>query len=234
MTDDKNGPGTPPITKPPYVAPASPSRTPTAPTATAPAGVTRTSLIVIGVAIVVLSFVASFLGATLARSGGDAEPAPVATAEPTASPTPPDTGAYEEALKEILPAGSAVRAGAGAPASGKGYEGEVYIDLSTADVYLFRDGDWVKVGNIRTSAAENLTGETGATGETGETGAPGAPGTQVLLGVGAPTNETCQSDGDVYIDTATVTFYECAAGAWTPSGPTAQVPQPTPTTDSNG
>ncbi len=45
----------------------------------------------------------------------------------------------------------------------------------------------------------------------------------MLLGVGAPTDETCQSDGDVYIDTATVTFYECAAGAWTPSGPTAQV-----------
>ena len=41
-----------------------------------------------------------------------------------------DEAAYEEALEEILPAGSAVRAGTGAPEAGKGYEGDVYIDIS--------------------------------------------------------------------------------------------------------
>ena len=61
-----------------------------------------------------------------------------------------DEAAFEDALEEILPAGSAVRAGTGVPESGKGYEGDVYIDISTADVYLFQDGDWTLVGNIRT------------------------------------------------------------------------------------
>lgn len=156
MSDDsQNTPATPPITKPPAGARAAASA-PAAPAA-APAGVSRTALIWIGVAVVVLSFVASFLGATLARSAdeADAAPAPV----PTVSESQPSAEDYEAALEEILPAGAAVRAGAGAPEAGKGYEGEVYIDIATSDVYLFRDGDWVKVGNIRASAAENLTGD---------------------------------------------------------------------------
>ena len=101
---------------------------------------------------------------------------------------------YEAIIEDLLPAGSAVRAGTGAPESGKGYEGDVYIDRSNADVYVFQD-DWVWVGNIKANAAENLTGETGASGAPGEPGTPGAPGepgapgtagTQVLLGIGAP------------------------------------------------
>lgn len=194
-------------------------------------------LIWIGVAVVLLSFVASFLGASLARSND--------TTEAVATPVPPveevDEAAYEEALEEILPAGSAVRAGTGAPEAGKGYEGDVYIDISTSDVFLFQDGDWTLVGNIRTSAAENLTGatgaagetgaqgETGATGETGaqgEAGAPGAPGTQVLLGQGAPEPERCTTDGDIFIDTDSVAFSECIGGEWTLFGPTS-APAPT-------
>ncbi len=232
MSDSQGTPGTPPITKPPAGAPATPAAAPPA-----PAGVSRAALIWIGVAIVVLSFVASFLGATLARSADEPAPVPV----PTASEPEPSAEDYEEALEEILPAGAAVRAGAGAPESGKGYEGEVYIDIATSDVYLFRDGDWVQVGNIRASAAENLTGETGATGEsgatgeTGETGAPGTPGTQLALGLGAPEDETCETDGDVYIDTELVQFYECTDGTWTLFGPTtAQAPSPTPTTGTGG
>jgi hypothetical protein len=200
--------------------------------------VTRGWLIGLGVAIVVLSFVAAFLGGWLARSA-------TTEAAPTPEPTPTaESVDYEEALADILPAGSAVRAGTGAPEAGKGYEGDVYIDISNADVYLFQD-DWVLVGNIRTSAAENLTGETGAqgeqgasgeqgaTGEQGEQGAAGAPGTQVTLGVGAPESERCTTDGDVYIDTETVEFYECAAGEWTLFGPAGEsVPSESPTPES--
>ena len=241
MSDGQDAQSTPPITKPPMGASRAPV-TASANAAPAPAGVTRAALIWIGVAVVVLSFVASFLGATLARSNDAAEPTPVATPSPTESSAPPSTEDYEEALEEILPAGAAVRAGTGAPEAGKGYEGEVYIDISTSDVYLFRDGAWVKVGNIRASAAENLTGETGAagetgaTGETGETGAPGTPGTQLSLGLGAPENAQCETDGDIYIDTETVEFYECANGEWTLFGPQRAdpAPLPTPTTDTEG
>lgn len=246
MSDDQDS--TPPITKPPAGAQTSKTPAPTAAPAPAPAsaGVSRTALIWIGVAVVVLSFVASFLGATLARSNdandaNEAVPAPV----PTASETQPSTEDYEAALEEILPAGAAVRAGAGVPESGKGYEGEVYIDISTSDVYLFKEGEWVQVGNIRASAAENLTGETGAagatgdTGATGEAGAPGAPGTQISLETEAPGDEPCEADGDLYIflnaDTSAAQFYECTDSAWTLVWPpAAQGATPTPTADSNG
>jgi hypothetical protein len=197
-------------------------------------------LIWIGVAVVLLSFVAAFLGARVAQTGETPSAAPATTAPPASV----DAAAYEDALKEILPAGSAVRAGTGAPESGKGYDGDVYIDISNSNVYLFKDGDWELVGNIRESAAENLTGATGATGETGakgatgatgETGAPGAPGTQLTLGLGAPQDEKCTANGDVYIDTETVTFYECTDGAWTLFGPTdGTEPTPTPTPEPEG
>ena len=171
-----------------------------------------------------LSFVASFLGATLARSNDADEAVPA----PTASETQPSTEDYEAALEEILPAGAAVRAGAGVPESGKGYEGEVYIDISTSDVYLFKDGEWVNVGNIRTSAAENLTGETGAAGETARLARP-VPRARAVRRVlrarrshwrrNAPGDEPCEADGDIYIylnaDTGGAQFYECTDSAWT-------------------
>jgi hypothetical protein len=244
MSDEQNSPTTPPITKPPAGSRSAAATAPaTAPAAPAPAGVSRAALIWIGVAVVVLSFVASFLGATLARSNDTPEAVPA----PTTSTAEPSTEDYEAALEEILPAGAAVRAGVGAPEAGQGYEGEVYIDLSTSDVYLFKDEAWVPVGNIRASAAENLTGETGAagaagdtgaTGETGATGAPGTPGTQILLETKAPDPESCQADGDIYINIAAepVEFYECSDSAWTLVWPTpaSNAPAPTPTTDSNG
>ena len=245
MTDDGNPQGTPPASPtPPDPASETTAAASTTTTDAAPepekksASVSQATLIWVGIAVVVLSFVAAFLGSWLARSA-DADEA-VATPTPTSAEI--DEAAYEEALEEILPAGSAVRAGTGVPEAGKGYEGDVYIDISNSDVYLFQDGDWTLVGNIRTSAAENLTGapgaageagatgETGATGEqgaTGEAGAPGAPGTQVLLGVGEPDPKTCTTDGDIYIDTTTVSFYECAAGDWTLFGPPTDGTAPT-------
>jgi len=192
--------------------------------------VTRGTLLWFGLGFVLLSFFAAFLGSWLARSVDTA--APVAAPEPSATATvSPD---YEEALAEILPAGSAVRAGSGAPEAGKGYEGDVYIDILTSDVYLFQDDDWALVGNIRASAAENLTGEQGPAGEQGAEGQQGAegaqgptgaPGTQVLLGTSAPDDDTCTADGDVFINTASVEFYECSDGSWALFGPAVQ---PTP------
>lgn len=190
-----------------------------------------------GLGFVLLSFFAAFLGSWLARSVDTSEAAPASTPTPVVSETPD----YEAVLAEILPAGSAVRAGSGSPESGKGYEGDVYIDILTANVYLFQD-DWTYVGNIRESAAANLTGATGETGAQGPagpqgpTGAPGAAGTQVTLGTGIPDDATCAADGDVYIDTSTVEFYECTAGAWVLFGPSpsepAPEPAPEPTADS--
>ena len=158
------------------------------------------------------------------------------TTTETAEPTVLGPSLDETVIEEILPAGSAVRAGQGVPTAGKGYEGDVYINVKTSDVYVFRDGQWVWAGNIRESAAENLIGEAGAAGaagaqgpagEQGEQGEAGASGTQVLLGVGAPDDDTCVTDGDIYIDTSVSAFYECSAGTWTQSGASAeQLPAP--------
>ncbi|WP_243073636.1 hypothetical protein [Microbacterium sp. SS28] len=219
-----------------------PSQTPTtrsAPGGAAPqkGGIGLGALIGVGVGVVLLSFVAAFLGARLAGST-DAAPEPTSSVV-APEPTPIPTEEYEAIIEEILPAGSAVRAGQGVPTAGKGYEGDVYINVKTSDVYVFRDGQWVWAGNIRESAAENLSGEPGAAGaagaqgpageqgEQGEQGAAGAAGTQVLLGTGAPDNATCVADGDVYIDTSVSAFYECSAGTWTQSGASAeQLPSP--------
>src|SRR6478735_7278891 len=107
---------TPPITRAP--APAAAASPP-------PAGVSRTALIWIGVAVVLLSFVAAFLGSYLARASAEPEPVPTVTvvAEPTPEPSETVSPDYEAIIADILPAGSAVRAGTGAPVSGKGYEG---------------------------------------------------------------------------------------------------------------
>lgn len=211
---------------------------PMAPSSPPPAGVSQAALIWIGAAVVVLSFVAAFLGSWLARSAdADAEAAPEPTPTQTVVPSPTETAPpdYEAIIEDILPAGSAVRAGTGAPESGKGYEGDVYIDRSNADVYVFQD-DWVWVGNIKSNAAENLTGEqgpAGTPGAPGEAGAPGTAGTQVLLGVGAPDADTCQTDGDVYIDTSVNHYYQCEGGTWTLFGPAeGSAPSPSPTEDS--
>ena len=204
----------PPITRAPAPAPAS---------SPPPAGVSRTALIWIGVAVVVLSFVAAFLGSWLARSADTAEPEPTVTVTAESEPEPEETVSpdYEAIIADILPAGSAVRAGTGAPESGKGYEGDIYIDRANADVWLFQD-DWVWVGNIRTNAAENLTGATGAIGAQGEAGpegepgAPGTAGTQVALGDAPPEDDTCLTEGDIFVNVAEppAQFYTCSEGVW--------------------
>jgi hypothetical protein len=213
MSDPTSQPATPPITKPSLAVAEPPHRS-------------HAGLIWLAVAVVVLSFVAAFLGSWLARSMDTAEPVP------TPEPVPSETASmedYEAALEEILPAGSAVRAGSGVPEAGKGSDGDVYIDVKTSDVYVFADGNWTLAGNIRASAAENLsgadgaagaTGATGATGETGAAGEAGASGTQVSLGEGEPAEATCEGD-DIYIDTAAPMFYQCSDGAWVSFAPPA-------------
>jgi hypothetical protein len=199
--------------------------------------VTRGTLLWVGAGVVVLAFVASFLGASMAGAAAPAAaptPAPTiyVTPEPAPSEEPLDQAELEAMVAELMPTGSIVRAGVGAPSVDAGLDGDLYIDLDSANVYLRQDGVWVSVGNIKQNAAENLAGEqgeqgaqgeTGATGSQGEAGKPGKPGepgvagTQVSLGTGSPDAETpCGADGDIYLDTSAMAFYTCAVGVWAP------------------
>ena len=58
-----------------------------------------------------------------------------------------------------------------------------------------------------------------------------APGTQLSLGLGAPDDETCEADGDIYIDTEVVQFYECTERQWTLFGPVPTAEGATPDAD---
>lgn len=188
----------------------------------------------IGALIVALSFGAAFLGARLAVPAPAASPVETPAAKPTATPT---------AAPLVLPAGADIRAGVGLPDSAHGEEGDIFIDIDSADVFVRRADGWSRAGNIRTSAQENLTGEQGdqgkqgeqgdqgdrgkpgeagasgdrgAQGDQGQPGVPGKPGldgTQVVLGVETP-GGSCSNEGDVFVNTVEVAFYQCTSGSW--------------------
>ncbi len=179
-------------------------------------------IVLAGVVIVLLSFGGAFLGARLGAP--DAEEVPAAEEQPAEEEPAPEEDGQEEA-PVALPAGADVRAGSGVPDPAYGKEGDIFIDVVTADVFVRGADSWTRTGNIRTTAQENLMGDPGEQGEQGEAGAqgeqgapgePGSDGTQVLLGNTSPTG-AC-SDGDVFIDTVALAFYYCSDGAWSPAG----------------
>lgn len=216
-----------------------PTLTPMGPSTDAAASVTfsRRFLLLVGALVVVLAFVAAFAGARLGAPAAAPAPAPTVTVEPSPEPEAEADDAAEvvdeaELVETVLPAGSDVRAGRGTPAAAYGDEGDVYIDLDSTGIYLRQDGGWTRVGDIRTAAAENLTGAqgekgatgaqgeagaTGAQGETGAAGADGADGTRVALATEAPSG-ACTGD-DIVVDTVTVSFFQCVDGTWTAFGP---------------
>jgi len=148
--------GTPVVPEPPVasgapVAAGTPSSSPRAAQA-----VTLPVLLGVAAAVVVLVFGASFLGASLARGGDSDVPAAAVTDTPAtdssseasdsadAADDPAedatDDTVDEEYLAEVLPAGSAIRAGKGAPDEGAGTDGDLYLDIASANIYLHRDG----------------------------------------------------------------------------------------------
>jgi hypothetical protein len=203
---------TPPPASPEPVAPepAAPAPAPSQAPEPASKPVTRKTLVWTVVIIVLLSFLGSLLGAYIAKGNLQALIA-----------------ANQVTEEEIYPAGATMQIGQGAPEKGTGADGDVYIDSETADYWVHREGGWELAGNIRTNAAANLSGEAGAPGAPGPSGAPGEPGTSTILGTGAPDPITCDVDGDVFIDTASDTYYSCVAGEWTLVGPSpTETPAP--------
>lgn len=195
-------------------------------------------LLAVGALIVVLSFGASFLGARLAVGSATPEAAPTAPAADETATDAPEEEVPEETddgadSPEILLAGSDVRAGVGTPSDAYGSEGDVFLNISNGDLYIRGASAWRSVGNLPDLAAERLAGDAGAPGEPGATGeqgpagepgaqgepgapgAPGADGTQVFLGEETPT-ESCDADGDVFINAADLEFYTCTDGTWVP------------------
>lgn len=106
-------------------------------------------------------------------------------------------------------------AGATAPASNLGVNGDFYLDSTTANVFEKTLGTWVVLLNIR-----------GPKGDTGATGAAGVDGNKWFSGTGVPAS-SIGANGDYYMDFNNGDIYKKVVGSWTfslnvmgPAGPT--------------
>lgn len=90
--------------------------------------------------------------------------------------------------------------GAGAPGSGTGNNGDLYVNTTNGDLYQKAAGSWGSV-------LLNIKGPTGAAGTNGATGSIWYQGS------GAPSGGT-GANGDFYLNTANGDYYQKAAGSW--------------------
>jgi hypothetical protein len=97
--------------------------------------------------------------------------------------------------------GAAMLQGAGAPASGTGANGDVYVDTTNHIIYKKASGSWSSQG----SSFKGVKGDTGLAGAA------------MLQGSNAPASGT-GNDGDTYVDTTNHIIYKKASGSWSSQG----------------
>lgn len=132
-----------------------------------PTNVSRTTLIVSAILVVILSFGAGILGSLVLPTSGPAGPAGKTGATGPAGPAGP-TGAA-----------AIFRSGVGAPSAASGNDGDAYVDTSNGNFYIKANGSWSQQGNLR--------GPAGATGATGPAGPAGPAGPKGDTGPAGPT-----------------------------------------------
>lgn len=116
------------------------------------------------------------------------------------------------------PTGSQIIVGNGAPASGVGVLGDLYIDRATYTLYDKKSAGWTSDGSFEGAAgAKGDTGDQGEQGDTGDTGAKGDPGTSISIAAGIP-GAGVGSNGDLRINSDNYDIYEKSAGAWAQVG----------------
>lgn len=95
--------------------------------------------------------------------------------------------------------GNVIISGTVAPTSSIGNNGDMYLDITTSNLYGPKsDGDW--------GIPLNLKGATGAAGEAGDDGQDGADGSKILRGNGTPSS-SIGATGDYYINQSTADLY---------------------------
>ena len=92
--------------------------------------------------------------------------------------------------------GSQIYADAVDPDDNGGFDGDVFFNIASWDVFMKLDGHWQKLGNIK-----------------GKDGVDGKDGASVLYGYGYPSNDLGR-DGDSYIDLNNMNFYGKYEGYW--------------------
>ena len=111
--------------------------------------------------------------------------------------------------------GKDILSGTSDPTSETGKEGDKYVNTTTGDIFVKKNGQWEREGNIKGPKGDK--GETGAAGQNGENGQNGRDGKDVLSGTSDPTSETGK-EGDKYVNTTTGDIFVKKNGQWEREG----------------
>ena len=101
------------------------------------------------------------------------------------------------------------------PTSETGKEGDKYVNTTTGDIFVKKNGQWEREGNLKGPKGDK--GEDGATGAAGQNGQNGRDGKDILNGTSDPTSETGK-EGDKYVNTTTGDIFAKKNGQWEREG----------------
>ena len=111
--------------------------------------------------------------------------------------------------------GKDILSGTSDPTSETGKEGDKYVNTTTGDIFVKKNGQWEREGNLKGPKGDQ--GETGAAGATGAAGQNGQDGKDILSGTTDPTSETGK-EGDKYVNTTTGDIFVKKNGQWEREG----------------
>jgi len=121
----------------------------------------------------------------------------------------------ENQVHPVCPNGTTVNivnqiaTGNGTPSNLTGNQGDVFVNVTTNDVYQYLSNAWTVTGNLRGPA-----GQQGPVGPQGQTGLQGRSGSQISSGIVIP-SASASSPGDLHIDTTSGDKHHHKNGSWT-------------------
>ena len=114
--------------------------------------------------------------------------------------------------------GKDILSGTSDPTSETGKEGDKYVNTTTGDIFVKKNGQWEHEGNLKGSKGDNgKDGAAGETGAAGQNGQNGRDGKDILSGTSDPTSETGK-EGDKYVNTTTGDIFVKKNGQWEREG----------------
>ena len=114
--------------------------------------------------------------------------------------------------------GKDILSGTSDPTSETGKEGDKYVNTTTGDIFVKKNGQWEREGNLKGPKGDKgEAGAAGATGAAGQNGQNGRDGKDILSGTSDPTSETGK-EGDKYVNTTTGDIFIKKNGQWEREG----------------
>ena len=114
--------------------------------------------------------------------------------------------------------GKDILSGTTDPTSETGKEGDKYVNTTTGDIFVKKNGQWEREGNIKGSKGDKgEDGAAGVAGQNGQNGQNGRDGKDILSGTSDPTSETGK-EGDKYVNTTAGDIFIKKNGQWEREG----------------